>query len=176
MPVAAAGLAEIGAGHALPAMGGRVGEHRLQPRPRSRVARLALARGDLGGAHPGVERVPRPLEPGEIEQPRGARAARRRGQRLAGRAEAALEGRELPSQGAPRGALVGFDGQGKRRLRRRQSSCEGRGHRQPPIGARGLAPQKTWVKIIPIRCTSTRLTTIDLAVAVPTPTGPPEAL
>ena len=46
----------------------------------------------------------------------------------------------------------------------------------PPIGARGLAPQKTCVPSIPISVTSTRFSTIDLAVARPTPTGPPEAL
>ena len=47
---------------------------------------------------------------------------------------------------------------------------------QPPIGARGFAPQKTCVPSMPIMCTSTMLSTIDLAVAVPTPTGPPLAL
>src|SRR5215217_4770729 len=47
---------------------------------------------------------------------------------------------------------------------------------QPPMGARGFAPQKIWVPSMPIRCTSTMLSTIDLAVAVPTPTGPPDAL
>ena len=46
----------------------------------------------------------------------------------------------------------------------------------PPIGARGFAPQKTCVPSIPTRCTSTMLSTIDLAVAVPTPTGPPLAV
>ena len=45
--------------------------------------------------------------------------------------------------------------------------------RQPPIGARGLAPQNSCVPSIPMRCTSTMLSTIDFAVAVPTPTGPP---
>ena len=48
--------------------------------------------------------------------------------------------------------------------------------RQPPIGALGLAPQKTRVPNIPMMCTKTMLSTIDLAVAVPTPTGPPEAV
>ena len=47
---------------------------------------------------------------------------------------------------------------------------------QPPIGARGLAPQKTCVPSIPMMCTNTRFSTIDFAVAVPTPTGPPLAL
>src|SRR5436305_6046996 len=49
-------------------------------------------------------------------------------------------------------------------------------HPQPPIGARGLAPQKIWVQIIPIRCMATILSTIDFAVAAPTPTGPPPAV
>ena len=44
----------------------------------------------------------------------------------------------------------------------------------PPIGARGFAPQNTCVPSIPITCT--RLSTIDFAVALPTPTGPPLAL
>ena len=47
---------------------------------------------------------------------------------------------------------------------------------QPPIGARGFAPQNSCVPSIPMRCTSTMLSTIDFAVAVPTPTGPPLAL
>jgi hypothetical protein len=46
----------------------------------------------------------------------------------------------------------------------------------PPIGARGLAPQKICDPIIPIRCTRTMFRIIDLAVALPTPTGPPEAV
>jgi hypothetical protein len=46
----------------------------------------------------------------------------------------------------------------------------------PPIGALGLAPQNTCEPSIPIRWTSTMLRIIDLAVAWPTPTGPPEAV
>ena len=49
-------------------------------------------------------------------------------------------------------------------------------HCQPPMGARGFAPQKIWVPSMPMRWTSTMLSTIDFAVAVPTPTGPPDAL
>ncbi len=47
---------------------------------------------------------------------------------------------------------------------------------QPPIGARGFAPQKTTVPSMPMMWTRMMLTTIDWAVAVPTPTGPPEAV
>ena len=43
---------------------------------------------------------------------------------------------------------------------------------QPPIGARGFLPQKICVPSIPTRCTATVFSTIDFAVAVPTPTGP----
>src|SRR6185503_20886836 len=57
-----------------------------------------------------------------------------------------------------------------------RSSSSVRRQGQPPIGALGLAPQKTRVPIIPITCTRTMFKTIDLAVAVPTPTGPPEAV
>jgi hypothetical protein len=51
-----------------------------------------------------------------------------------------------------------------------------RAPRHPPMGALGFAPQKTRVPIIPMMCTRTMLSTIDFAVAVPTPTGPPEAV
>ncbi len=48
--------------------------------------------------------------------------------------------------------------------------------RYPPIGALGFAPQKTSVPIIPMMWTKTMFKTMDFAVAVPTPTGPPEAV
>jgi TolA-binding protein len=50
------------------------------------------------------------------------------------------------------------------------------GGREPPIGSRGLAPQKTTVPSMPRMWTATMLKTIDFAVAVPTPTGPPLAV
>ena len=46
----------------------------------------------------------------------------------------------------------------------------------PPMGALGLEPQKICVPTIPTTCTRTVFSTIDFAVAVPTPTGPPDAL
>ena len=46
---------------------------------------------------------------------------------------------------------------------------------QPPIGARGLPPQKIWVVSRPMRWMPTMLATIAFAVARPTPTGPPPA-
>jgi hypothetical protein len=47
---------------------------------------------------------------------------------------------------------------------------------QPPIGARGFVPQKIWVPSMPTMWTMTVFRTIDFAVAVPTPTGPPLAV
>ena len=47
---------------------------------------------------------------------------------------------------------------------------------QPPIGALGFEPQKICVPTIPTRWTITVFSTIDFAVAVPTPTGPPLAV
>jgi hypothetical protein len=61
------------------------------------------------------------------------------------------------------------------RVAGRAASCESPGG-YPPMGALGFAPQKTWLPIMPIRCTSTMFKIIDLAVACPTPTGPPEAV
>ena len=55
-------------------------------------------------------------------------------------------------------------------------SCSSADTAHPPIGAFGLAPQKTWVPTIPIKWTKIMFKTIDFAVAVPTPTGPPLAL
>ena len=62
-------------------------------------------------------------------------------------------------------------------VRSHGGASRARGHAaHPPIGALGLAPQKIWEPIMPIRCTSTMFKIIDLAVAWPTPTGPPEAV
>src|SRR5204863_8783446 len=55
-------------------------------------------------------------------------------------------------------------------------SVSTRFQRQPTIGALGLAPQKTRVPSIPMMWTKTIFRTIDFAVAVPTPTGPPDAV
>jgi hypothetical protein len=55
----------------------------------------------------------------------------------------------------------------------RRSACRA-GY--PPMGALGLRPQKICDPIMPIRCTSTMFRIIDFAVALPTPTGPPEAV
>jgi hypothetical protein len=46
----------------------------------------------------------------------------------------------------------------------------------PPIGAFGLKPQNTCVPSMPTRWIATVFRTIDFAVAVPTPTGPPLAV
>ena len=82
--------------------------------------------------------------------------------------ELALQPGHLCPQGAPRGRL----GRGLPDATRRVAA--GGGH--PPTGALGFEPQKICVPTMPTRCTSTVFSTIDFAVAVPTPTGPPEAL
>ena len=58
----------------------------------------------------------------------------------------------------------------------RYSSVRLGAHAHPPMGAFGFAPQKICVPSMPIRCTITMFSTIDFAVAVPTPTGPPLAV
>ena len=63
------------------------------------------------------------------------------------------------------------DGDHARRRARRWR----RARRHPPIGARGLPPQNSCVPSIPIAWMPRMLTTIDCAVALPTPTGPPPA-
>ena len=154
----------------------RRGDHRLQAPARAllRLGRLGDRRA--GGGEVGAQRVADGLERGEPEQarptghdpraPGGRRAVDDRVGQLA------LEAGDLRAQvGARRDASVLLDV----REAGGRHGCGERAHRQPPIGARGLAPQKTWVPSIPMRWTITMLRTIDFAVAVPTPTGPPDA-
>jgi hypothetical protein len=107
--------------------------------------------GAAMSAHAPVEPLPRPRGAGELS-------------------ELALELRDLVPQRAAGGKVV----RNRPRPRRREGCPPGHAH--PPIGALGLEPQKTWVPTIPTRCTRTVFSTIDLAVAVPTPTGPPDAV
>src|SRR3954451_14221561 len=62
------------------------------------------------------------------------------------------------------------------RVWRSASTCSPAPFPHPPIGALGFAPQKTRVPNIEMTWTRTMLSTIDVAVAVPTPTGPPDAV
>ena len=90
-----------------------------------------------------------------------------------------LEPCELGPQRAPRGALADLGACALTAIESEQSKRRGPlglDHAHPPIGARGLPPQKICVPSIPIMCTRTMLRTIDLAVALPTPTGPPLAV
>ena len=73
--------------------------------------------------------------------------------------------RSVAPRGAPRSGPAG-----------RAAAQVAAGADHPPIGALGFEPQKICVPTIPTMCTSTVFSTIDFAVAVPTPTGPPEAL
>jgi hypothetical protein len=149
------------------ALGGR--DHGLQAAPRLglTLAPLGRARPRLG--EPGDEGVTHPLERLDPQQPRALPRAMHHGGRVADeRGQLGLEAGDLRAQRPADGGLVrGED------FKRAAGFNE---HRQPPIGARGLAPQKTWVPSIPMRWTSTMFSTIDFAVAVPTPTGPPLAV
>jgi hypothetical protein len=114
------------------------------------------------------QRIADALEPLDPQQ-RGAPAgvARRDRQLGAERGQLQVESLDLLAEGPPRRLVVYDD-------RLEKGNVDDRGH--PPIGAFGLNPQKTCVPSIPIRCTPTVLNTIDFAVAVPTPTGPPDAV
>ena len=122
------------------------------------------------GGGVGGELVPCPLEIGKAEEGGATPAVDRDRQRSLQRAELLLEPRDLVAQRASRAGLVdqwrGDEGYGRKVTVMSQ----------PPIGAFGLKPQKTCVPSMPIRWTPTVLKTIDFAVAVPTPTGPPDAV
>ena len=64
------------------------------------------------------------------------------------------------------------DHDGQQQARERERATRRRRH-QPPIGLRGLLPQNICVPSSPMTCTPMMLATIDLAVARPTPAGPP---
>ncbi len=149
------------------ALGGR--DHGLEA-----AAGGGLALGPRGGAlprvgepsHEGITDALKRLDP---QQPRALPRAMRDGGRIADeRGELGLEAGDLPAQRAANRRCV-------RRKDFKRAACFDE-HGQPPIGARGLAPQNTWVPSIPMRWTSTMFSTIDFAVALPTPTGPPLAV
>ncbi len=75
------------------------------------------------------------------------------------------------SSGAGMSSVCGAPGPG-----RRGCGGAGPGGTQLAIGEFVSSPQKARVPIAPIAEISTRLMIIDLAVARPTPTGPPVAL
>ncbi len=89
-----------------------------------------------------------------------------------------------PSKSSATASATAPDSSGSKRPSAATASWPGRSRRapassrlaQPPIGNRGFAPQKITVPSIPRMWTATMLKTIDFAVAVPTPTGPPEAV
>ena len=128
------------------------------------------------------ELVANAFERAEVQQPGGSsgRSGPRDGQvgelGAHGGAELRLERGDLVAEVAARPGLVGLRKGRDLRCRSELVMAFERGHGQPPIGARGLAPQKSWVPSMPMRWTTTMLSTIDFAVAVPTPTGPPPAL
>ena len=148
------------------------GEHGLEPQAGLVLTLGPGRRAATGLAQPRDDRVAVALEVGHALQARARAGGRRRRERPVPhmRRELRVEAGELGPQGAADRERIGRD----ERVKGLGSS--GDGHGQPPIGARGLAPQKSWVPSMPMRWTRTMLRTMDLAVAVPTPTGPPEAL
>jgi hypothetical protein len=173
VPVAAARLADVPVGHPHPAVRGGVGQRGLHQQAVRLLGLEPLRQLAAGLGEPVRKRVAQQLELAQREQrrrtaghrpPRQARARPRRGAVVH---ELTLEPGDLAAQLAPRAGLV------RRGAGARSGGALGD---HPPIGARGLEPQKTCVPTMPTTCTSTVLSTIDFAVAVPTPTGPPEAL
>jgi hypothetical protein len=158
----------------------------LEQHPLEQAPGGGLPRAERVGVQPQLAQplgqpVAHVFERTEVEQPSastpGARRAPRvemREPRAHGRAQLGVEPRDLPAQVAAGRGLVEL---GKADLRRDAQPVFALEHRhgQPPIGARGLAPQNSCVPSMPMRCTRTMLRTIDFAVARPTPTGPPPA-
>src|SRR3954452_13891791 len=127
-----------------PAVGGGIGGHPLEPRVRG------LSRCGCGWAVQQV--VAERLELAQTEQAWASASG--------GFSPACLEPSDLRTQIVAGEAFVDED-----------VGCEeGRGH--PPMGARGVAPQKSCVPSAPMRCRATRLRAPPLAVAAPAPTGP----
>src|SRR5207248_9961314 len=87
--------------------------------------------------------------------------------------EPLLEPRDLLAERRASDSLVGRRARSERNVS--PNDCRRR-HRYPPIGALGFAPQKSCVPSMLTKCTPTMVRTIDWAVALPTPTGPPLAL
>jgi hypothetical protein len=114
------------------------------------------------------ERVANRLELLDTEQSGAASPRRRCRHGRPQSSELLVEPRDLLAERPPRRPVV--DDERVENGRLFQDHCH------PPMGAFGLKPQNTCVPSIPIRCTPTVLNTIDFAVAVPTPTGPPPAV
>jgi hypothetical protein len=163
-----------------PAVAARIEAHPFEQAPGRRLPRTERLGLPAQGAQSLSEVVANAFERTEVQQAaRGAGPTGRRCGQMGeagahGRTEPRLEPRDLIAKVAAGPGLVDL---GERDLRRDAEPAFAleHGHRQPPIGARGFAPQKSWVPSMPTRCTSTMFSTIDFAVARPTPTGPPDA-
>jgi hypothetical protein len=130
--VAAAVLADVGAGDADPLVAGRVGEHAAQQLAVARLHLVSLGERPSRLADARRERVAHPLQLAEAGDPRRARAGADAGldraQREGLRGETgqlALEAPDLTAQLGPREALVG-----PRAQRFQRVSFEQIGHRE----------------------------------------------
>jgi hypothetical protein len=111
--VAAAGLADVGAGDPQPLVLGRRGEHPLEQLAVAGLDHRALAQGDVGGGDPVAERVPhllQLLQPGDPrlgETGRHARVELEPGKSLSRETtQLVFEPADLTAQLDPREALV----------------------------------------------------------------------
>src|SRR5437764_8645812 len=148
VPVVAARLAHVLVADPNERMALRLQQELLPEPPVALLALAPLPGGTLDGAERGGQLVPNSLELTQGEQARRPAPAAE-GRRLPVRDHRAgqlrLEARDLPAQRSARGGLV--DVREKRNGGTRGAELDR--HGQPPIGARGFAPQKIWVPSIP---------------------------
>jgi hypothetical protein len=116
MPVATAGLADVGAGDSQPLVLGRRSEHPLQQLAVAGLELCPFLQPQPRGADPGRERIANGLEVAEVERPRLLRAGSDAGVDLdpgegvgEERAELGLETADLPPQLGTRQPLVAID-------------------------------------------------------------------
>src|SRR3954452_4588041 len=136
--------AELAQPDSFPAVGGGIGEHRLEPRVRG------LSRCGCGWAVQQV--VAKRLELAQAEEAWASASG--------GFSPPCLEPSDLRTQIVAGEAFVDED----------VGCAEGRGH--PPMGARGVAPQKGCVQDAPMRYNRARLRPVDLPVPLPPPAPP----
>jgi hypothetical protein len=138
LPRLAAGLADVGGGHAHPGVARGLEQHLLQESAIRLMLPATLLEHPAGGGRPVRQLVAHALELSEGEEARsagGGAGARRHRPVAKERGELRLEPCDLIAQRGAGGPLV------RRRDERLSYGCGEHGH--PPIGALGFVPQKT---------------------------------
>jgi len=120
MPVAAAGLAEIGAGDPQPAEVGGPGEHLLEQLAIAGLAIRSLAQGAAGVRNTDRKRIAHGLQLAKVKRPRpavdggNACVELKAGERLCNkRGQLPLETADLAPQLSPSQALISLDSKGR---------------------------------------------------------------